>query len=330
MPPIRSGTPPSRSSSKSGGKIAAASQGKSRKKAGRSLLERLGVDRREQAPPTSAKEQDQQDSVTPATGTRLSAAEIHENVRVAADEEMRRPAADLMWSSLAGGLTIGFSFLAAAYLTLWVDPRLAPVAIAVGYPLGFIFVVQARSQLFTENTLEPVIPFLQRRDRETFMRLIRLWGLVLAGNLLGALVFGALASTTMLDGEMHRAMLRVATLGTDGGFAPVLYRAIFGGWLVALMAWLVSSTRASGAQIVYIWITTAPIAAFGFRHSVAGAVEAFFLAIAGAASWASMLGSFLVPAIIGNVIGGVVLVAMLNHGQVGADRETESEEDSNS
>ena len=285
----------------------------------KSILKRLGVGRSDDAPPSNAAEQDEKDNAAPASGTRLSAAEIHENVRVAADEEMRRPAADLIWSSIAGGLTIGFSFLAAGYLTLWVDPRLAPVAIAVGYPLGFIFVVQARSQLFTENTLEPVIPFLQRRDRETFTRLLRLWVLVLAGNLLGALVFGALASTTMLDTEMHRALLRVATAGTDGGFAPVLYRAIFGGWLVALMAWLVSSTRASGAQIVYIWITTAPIAAFDFRHSVAGAVEAFYLAIAGASPWSSMLGGFLVPAIIGNVIGGVVLVAMLNHGQVGTD-----------
>ena len=278
-----------------------------------------------QAPaPISTSEQDEQDSVAPAAGTRLSAAEIHENVRVAADEEMRRPAWDLIWSSVAGGLTIGFSFLAAAYLTLWVDPRFGPVAIAVGYPLGFIFVVQARSQLFTENTLEPVIPFLERRDRETFMRLMRLWGLVLAGNLLGALIFAAFATTTMLNGEMHHALTRVASLGTDGGFPQVLYRAIFGGWLVALMAWLVSSTRASGAQIVYIWITTAPIAAFGFRHSIAGAVEAFYLAITGIGTWSSMLGGFLVPAIIGNVIGGVVLVAMLNHGQVGENSTTES------
>ena len=292
----------------------------------RSLLQRLGVAPEKPAAPMNATEQDLQDSVAPAAGTRLSAAEIHENVRVAADEEMRRPASDLIWSSIAGGLTIGFSFLAAAYLTLWVDPRLGPVAIAVGYPLGFIFVVQARSQLFTENTLEPVIPFLQRRDRETFLRLIRLWGLVLAGNLVGALIFGALASTTMLNGEMHSALLRVATAGTDGGFGLVLYRAIFGGWLVALMAWLVSSTRASGAQIVYIWITTAPIAALGFRHSVAGAVEAFYLAIAGPASWSSMLGGFLVPAIIGNVIGGVVLVAMLNHGQVGENSTDDAAE----
>jgi formate-nitrite transporter family protein len=257
------------------------------------------------------------DSSTPATGTRLSAAEIHENVRATAEEEMQRPAVDLAWSSLNAGLTIGFSFLAAAYLTLWVRPEFAPVAIAVGYPLGFIFVVQARNQLFTENTLEPVIPFLQHRDRKTLLLVFRIWAIVLAGNLIGALVFALLArETPLLDEPMRRAMLHVANEGTSGGFAHVAYRAIFGGWLIALMAWLVASTRATGAQVLYIWLTTAPIAAFGFRHSIAGAVEAFYLAIAGAASWVDMLGGFLIPAIIGNVVGGVVLVAMLNHGQV--------------
>ena len=230
---------------------------------------------------------------------------------------MRRPARDLAWSSLAAGLTISFSFLAAAYLTLWVPPAYAPVAIAAGYPLGFIFVVQARNQLFTENTLEPVIPFLERRNSATFSRVLRLWAIVLAGNLVGALIMGWLvAATPLFETPMHTALLNVAQRGTDGGFAMVAFRAVFGGWLVALMAWLVSSTRATGTQVVYIWITTAPIAAFGFRHSIAGAVEAFYFAVAGAASWGSMLGGFLVPAIIGNVVGGVVLVAMLNHGQV--------------
>lgn len=294
-------------------------------KDGTPLWKRFGLERRHPEPiappppPEPEAPPPPPDTTTPATGTRFSAAEIHENVRVTAEEEMRRPARDLAWSSLAAGLTIGFSFLAAAYLTLWVPVAFAPIAIAAGYPLGFIFVVQARNQLFTENTLEPVIPFLQQRDRATLMRVFRLWTIVLAGNLVGALIFGILAAhTPLLDGPMQRALLNVAGQGTSGGFGMVVYRAIFGGWLVALMAWLVSSTRATGAQVLYIWITTAPIAAFGFRHSIAGAVEAFYLAVAGAATWGAMIGGFLIPAIIGNVIGGVVLVAMLNHGQVGS------------
>jgi formate/nitrite transporter FocA (FNT family) len=68
-------------------------------------------------------------------------------------------------------------------------------------------------------------------------------------------------------------------------------------------------------------LTTAPIAAFGFRHSIAGSVEAFWRAARGTATWAAMLGDFVVPAVIGNVVGGVLLVALLNHGQVNAGEE---------
>lgn len=257
------------------------------------------------------------DPEAPGAGTRLSAAEIHENVLEAGEEEMRRPASDLAWSALTAGLTIGFSLVASAYLSTLVDEPLREAAAAAGYPLGFVFVVLARNQLFTENTLEPVIPLLHRRDGETLRLVLRLWGIVLVGNLIGALVFGVVAARSpVLDETMRAAMLRVSVHGTEGGFWLVAYRAVFGGWLVALMAWLLASTRYTGAQVLLVWLATAPIAAFGFRHSIAGSVEAFYRAAAGDAGWTTMLGEFLVPALLGNIVGGVVLVALLNHGQV--------------
>lgn len=254
--------------------------------------------------------------------SRLSASEIHENVRKTGEEELERPAPALAWSALAAGLTIGFSLLAGAYLASLVEPPLRPAMAAVGYPLGFIFVVLARSQLFTENTLFPVIPLLHRKDGGTLRRVGVLWAVVLAGNLVGALIFALVASrTTMLDVGLRADALEVARHATEGTFGFTLWRAVFGGWLVALMAWLVSATRYSGAQIALVWLATAPISAFGFRHSIAGAVEAFYRAFSGDAAWSAMLGDFLLPAVIGNVIGGVTIVALLNHAQVVASKE---------
>jgi formate/nitrite transporter FocA (FNT family) len=125
----------------------------------------------------------------------------------------------------------------------------------------------------------------------------------------------------MFQPHMTEPLLRLARETTDGGFLAVAWKAVFAGWLVALMAWLVASTHSTFAQVALIWLTTAPIAAFGFRHSIAGAVEAFYRALAGDASWGRMLGEFLVPALIGNIVGGVLLVALLNHGQVAVGRE---------
>lgn len=254
---------------------------------------------------------------TGSAGTRLSADEIYENVSTAAEEELERPISALAWSAVAAGMIIAFSFFAAAYLGTLAPEPWKHAAQSAGYPLGFIFVVLARNQLFTENTLEPIIPLLQKPTAPVFRKVLALWGAVFAGNIAGALVISwAASSTRLFDAPMSAALLGLARSATEGGFAVVAYRAVFAGWLIALMAWLVASTHDTVAQVILIWLTTAPIAAFGFRHSIAGAVEAFYRAFSGDAPWSTMLGGFLLPAVLGNIAGGVLLVALLNHGQV--------------
>ncbi|HEY6331881.1 MAG TPA: formate/nitrite transporter family protein [Blastocatellia bacterium] len=267
---------------------------------------------------------------TTGAGTRLTADEIYENVRVAAEFEMKRPASALFWSALAAGLTIGFSFLGGSYANSLVPPRFGVVAAAAVYPLGFVFVVIARNQLFTENTLEPIIPLLHSPGRETLKKLISLWTVVLTGNMIGTLIFAyVLARTPVMSMSIEPSLQAVARLGTSGGFVHVLYHGVFAGWLIALMAWLVASTRETVAQVILIVLTTAPISAFGFNHSIAGSVEAFYRAASGSAGWLDMVAGFVIPATLGNIIGGILLVALLNHGQVVAGRtNNHGEEDS--
>ena len=170
-------------------------------------------------------------------------------------------------------------------------------------------------------SLKKMIPLLEKRDGDTFRRLLRLWVIVLPLNLIGALVFAlVVAYTQVIDPGLGSPMLDAARAATSGGALLVFYKAIWAGWLVALMAWLIGSTRDTTAQIALVWLATAPIAAFGFKHSIAGAVDAFYRAAIGDASWGAMLGGFEVPAILGNIVGGVVLVALVNHGQVSKAR----------
>jgi formate/nitrite transporter FocA (FNT family) len=254
-------------------------------------------------------------------GTRFSAKEIHENVLQAADEELQRPASSLFWSSLAAGLVIGWSFVTAGYLASIAPATLAHAAAAAGYPIGFALVIIGRNQLFTENTLEPVIPVLEHWDRATLGKMFRLWGIVLFGNLLGALIFAwLLARTPMLGTGLRGHLLTMGREAMMSTFGLTFYRAIFAGWLIALTAWLVAATSMTGAQIVLIWLTTAPISAFAFRHSIAGSVEAFFTAASGSVGWGATIGEFVVPAVLGNIVGGVLFVALINHGQVAAER----------
>jgi formate/nitrite transporter FocA (FNT family) len=253
----------------------------------------------------------------PETGTRLSALEIHENIRAPAVEELERPASSLLFSSLAAGMLIGFSFLASGFASYYAPEPYKHALASMAYPLGFVFVIMGRSELFTENTLEPVIPLLHKRDGKTLRQLLRMWGLLIIGNLVGAAILGwLLGTTTMIEPTLHPSLQKIAADAAQGGFGEVFYKAIFGGWLIALLAWLLASTVDSIAQLFLIWVTTAPIAAFHFRHSIAGSVEVFYRAASGAAGWVEMLGGFVVPALIGNAIGGVILVALFNYAQV--------------
>lgn len=257
----------------------------------------------------------------PEAGTRLSAAEIHDNVLGPAEEELKRSALSLLWSSLAAGLTIGFSFLMGAFAQTLVPDHLAHAAAGIVYPLGFVFVVFARSELFTENTLEPVIPLLHKRDGDTLKKMLRLWGLLLVGNLVGAVIFAfVMQRTTLIEPAVKAHLDHMARLSTSDGFGLTFTRGIMAGWLIALLTWLMASTQESIAHIVLIWLTTAPIALLNFRHSIVGSVEAFYRVADGTASLGQMIGQFIVPAVIGNTIGGVVLVALFNYAQVHHER----------
>jgi formate/nitrite transporter FocA (FNT family) len=125
----------------------------------------------------------------------------------------------------------------------------------------------------------------------------------------------------MIEPAMHPTLLNVAHESTGAGFGDTFFKAIFGGWLIALLAWLLASTVDSFAQLFLIWVTTVPIAAFHFRHSIAGSVEAFYRASVGSAGWGEMLGSFIIPALLGNAVGGVLLVAIFNYAQVAEEHE---------
>ena len=108
-------------------------------------------------------------------------------------------------------------------------------------------------------------------------------------------------------GEIGQEALR-------GGFATHLLRGIFAGWLIALMVWLLPSARSS--PIAVIVLLSYLIGLGGMAHSIAGSVETLYLVTTGAASWGAFWGQFLIPTLLGNVIGGVTLVAVLNHAQV--------------
>lgn len=185
-----------------------------------------------------------------------------------------------------------------------------------GYTLGFLVVVLGRQQLFTENTLTAILPVLDDPDKpKKLMQMLRLWGIVLFTNLIGAAIFAEVAAkTAMFKPEFKAAFLTVGLEVLHPTFGEIVWRGILAGWLIALMVWLLPAANAQRAWIIIIitWL----VGAAGLSHIIAGSVEALYVVAAGNWPWQLYVTNFLVPVFIGNTIGGVGLVALLNYGQV--------------
>lgn len=252
---------------------------------------------------------------------RPSAALIHETIRAEGESELQRSAGALLLSGLAAGLSMGFSLVLQGYLHALIPDGPARTLISnLGYTLGFVIVVLGRQQLFTENTLTPILPLLRNRDLSTLLRVGRLWALVLAANVLGTWLFAAIAAhTPAFEPEVKQAFSEISAHTASASFGITFLRAVFAGWLIALMVWLLPA--AEGTRLLVIILITYVVSLAGFSHIIAGSVDCFFLVETGKATWAEFATTFFLPTLAGNIVGGVALVAVLNYGQVAKEIE---------
>lgn len=255
--------------------------------------------------------------------TSVTALVVHETIRKNGEEELARPVQALAWSGLAAGLSMGFSFLAEAlFRTYLPNAAWRPLLTNLGYPVGFLIVIVGRQQLFTENTLTAIIPLLARRNRPTFQAVLRLWSVVLAANLVGAHLFAwAVGNLPVLRPVFRDALQQIATEAADVSFTAALLRGIFAGWLIAMIVWMLSATESG--RIAIIVILTYIVGLAGLTHIIAGSVEVLYLVMTGLKSWLFYLGQYMIPTLIGNILGGVSLVSALNHAQVVAGARIE-------
>ncbi|MDE2403218.1 MAG: formate/nitrite transporter family protein [Sphingomonadales bacterium] len=241
---------------------------------------------------------------------------LHEAVRRSGDEELDRPAWSLVWSGLAGGIAISASLLGQALLESRLpDTSWRPLVASLGYTLGFLIVIHGRLQLFTESTLTAVLPVATHPSLRHLGRLARLWTLVLAFNLLGTLLIAAATHLALIgSAEQHQAMLAVSRKLLEHDWLATLKLGIPAGFLIAAVPWVLPTARGQSFWIVLT--LTYFIGLGGFAHVVAGSCEAWLLALGGETTMAHAAFGLILPALIGNVIGGTGLFALLAHAQV--------------
>jgi formate/nitrite transporter FocA (FNT family) len=260
---------------------------------------------------------------------RPSAQEIFEQVANNARQELGRSSVSLAISGLAGGVFMGLSAMgnAIAIASLTAAGAVpAPATLFIGkmfYPLGFIAVILGRSQLFTENTLYPVALVLAEQNH--FWKTMWLWAVVLPFNVVGALAFASLASLT---GALSPSVVQwLSQLGLDAvhhSGATIFWSGVMGGWIIATVAWLVSGSHSITGSVMVIWMLTFVVGLGNFAHCIAASGEVFAAILTGRAPWVAFPRWFL-PAVAGNICGGVGMVTLLEYGQVIVGKDAEAE-----
>ncbi len=241
---------------------------------------------------------------------------IYEIIRREGEEELERPAFSLAVSGIAAGMAIGFSVVSEAILKAHLpDAAWGHLVENFGYSIGFLLIIMARLQLFTENTITPVLPVFLKPTLSSAAKTGKLWAVVLSANMLGCLIFAvALSTPGTVTPPVFEAAMSISHHMMENSWWEMLVRGIFSGWLIAMLVWMMPT--AAAAKFWVIVLITYVIAVGEFTHIVAGSVEAFLLVLQGQLTLSAMFVEFFVPVLIGNIIGGTLLFALLSYGQV--------------
>jgi formate/nitrite transporter FocA (FNT family) len=211
---------------------------------------------------------------------------------------------------------IGFSTLVEAILHVHLpDAPWRPLVENLGYCVGFLFVILSRHQLFTENTVTVILPLAVHRTFGHFLSVARLWVLVAAANVLGALIFAAFWTfAEVADGTTLDAMRDIGRHTMELSWYSMFTRSIVAGILIASLVWIMPT--AESAKFWSIILVTYVIAIADLPHIVAGGVEALLLLLAGEISLADFVIHFGLPVFFGNVLGGTGLFSLISYAQV--------------
>lgn len=233
----------------------------------------------------------------------------------------------LLWSAIAAGLSMGASLLAKGIFHVQLEGVPGGFLIEnLGYTFGFIIVIMARQQLFTENTVTAVLPVMQNPTLGNFGLLMRLWSVVLLGNVLGTgIAAWAFEYMPIFDEETRDAFVKIGMEVMKNSPTEMFANAIISGWLIATMVWMFPA--AGAAKIVVIILMTWLIALGDTTHIVVGSVEILYLVFNGTLHWSDFIWPFALPTLAGNICGGTFIFALMSHAQIRNDMSNKRKEE---
>ena len=248
---------------------------------------------------------------------RLSSLTVYSIILREGQEELERPMSSLWWSGIAAGIGISTSVMAEGIIrsSMGSDHPYLTIIESIGYTLGFVLVILSRLQLFTENTVTVVLPLLARTTKRRLGCTARLWAVVLGANLVGTFLTAAIfVHGGILTEEILAAIFEISRHVAELTPTETLLRGIPAGFIIAALVWMLPSAK--GSEIFVIIMFTWLIAAGEFTHVIAGSNEIFSLVLNGELGLINAFSNHIGPMLIGNIVGGTGLFAMLAYVQI--------------
>ncbi|MCL9812654.1 formate/nitrite transporter family protein [Natranaeroarchaeum aerophilus] len=255
-------------------------------------------------------------AVGEAVHDRFSADEVYQRIVVAADEEITASGRELFFSGIAAGFAITITFLLYASVSATTDSKFVASLL---YPLGFLYIIIGGYQLYTENTLPPVTLTLERLA--SIPALFRHWTIVLAGNFAGGTI-GAIVLTWggVFDPAAATEALEISRHAMEVGWWSLFFKAVFAGLIVAGVVWVGFASRDTISRIVITYLAFLGIPLGGLFHVVVTYTEVLYLIFHGELALLPGVTGIVVPVLLGNTIGGVALVTIVNYFQTSENR----------
>jgi formate/nitrite transporter FocA (FNT family) len=280
-----------------------------------------GKDSSQADTPEQPADEEEQEHERAVEMTAASAYVVYRAVLKESLEELDRPSIALAWSGLAAGLCMGFSLVTEGLLQSRLpDTHWRDLIGKLGYTIGFVILILSRQQLFTENTLTPIIALLKYRDGKTLYNVCRLWAILLLTNLLGgAIIAYTLQRSPAFSPDEREAFLRISSEAMQPDRMVLFTKAIFAGWLIATMVWMLPV--AETGRIWVLILIPYVIGLGGLSHIIIGSIYCVYTIAAHQHTWSEYFGHFAWPVLLGNCIGGVALVAVVNYAQATAGSE---------
>jgi len=254
----------------------------------------------------------------------FSPKEIARKIESVGVVKARLPFVPMLMLGMLAGSFIGIGAL--YYVLIKSDATMGFAAGAVlggvAFSVGLLLVVVAGAELFTGNNLL-VMAWADRQI--STVELLRNWGVVLVGNFIGAAGLAVLVylsgHTSLNDGAIGEKYLAIASAKCALPFWSAFFRGVLCNVLVCLGVWMATAGRTVADKAVAIVFPVSAFVAAGFEHSVANMYlfpVAMLVQTFGPASGPTCVtwGGFaanLVPVILGNVVGGGVLVGLVYH-----------------